>query len=80
VVIDMANTRLITAMNLKNFHQKIPQDIFYRISKSYIVNTNYIDSFDNHTVYIGENELPLGEVYRKEFFAAYSKGLLSPEP
>lgn len=79
VVIHLANTRLITAMNLKTFHQKIGQGNFFRISKSYIVNISYIESFDNHTIYVGENELPLGEVYRKEFFAAYTKGLLSPE-
>jgi DNA-binding LytR/AlgR family response regulator len=79
IVIYIAETRLITAMNLKTFHEKIPKDTFFRISKSYIVNTNFIESFDNHTIYIRETELPLGEVYRKEFFAKYSNGMILPD-
>jgi DNA-binding LytR/AlgR family response regulator len=79
VVIHLANQKLITAMNLKNFHQKIPQDVFLRVSKSYVVNKNFIDSFDHHTIYLGANELPIGEVYKKEFFSIYSGGSILPE-
>ncbi|EDM35954.1 two-component system response regulator [Pedobacter sp. BAL39] len=79
VVIHTVNLKLITAMNLKTFHQKIPQDVFIRISKSYVVNKRFIESFDHHTVYINGFELPLGDVYRKDFFSAYSEGLISPE-
>lgn len=71
VVIYAQNQKLFTAMNLKTIHQKIPADIFLRVSKSYLVNRNYIESFDNHTIYIGESEIPLGEVYKKEFFEKY---------
>lgn len=79
VVIHLAGQKLITAMNLKTFHQKIPQDVFLRVSKSYVVNKNYIESFDHHTIYIGGSEIPLGEVYKKEFFTIYSGGSISPE-
>ncbi|MBB6499858.1 LytR/AlgR family response regulator transcription factor [Pedobacter cryoconitis] len=79
VVIHLAGQKLITAMNLKTFHQKIPQDVFLRVSKSYVVNKNYIESFDYHTIYIGGSEIPLGEVYKKEFFTIYSGGSISPE-
>lgn len=79
VVIYTSNQKLITAMNLKTIHQKIPSNIFLRVSKSYVINTDYIDSFDNHTVYIGESEIPLGEVYKKKFFERYSGGSLNPE-
>lgn len=79
VVIHLAGQKLITAMNLKTFHQKIPQDIFLRVSKSYVVNKNYIESFYHHTIYLGTNELPIGEVYKKDFFTIYSGGSISPE-
>lgn len=79
VVIHTTHQKLITAMNLKTFHQKIPADSFLRVSKSYIVNKNFIESFDHHTIYLGENELPIGEVYKKEFFALYSGGTISPD-
>jgi DNA-binding LytR/AlgR family response regulator len=71
VIIYTQNQKLFTAMNLKTIHQKIPAGIFLRVSKSYVVNKDYIESFDNHTVYIGDSEIPLGEVYKKEFFEKY---------
>jgi len=79
VVIHTASQKLITAMNLKTIHQKIPQDLFLRVSKSYVVNKNFIESFDHHTIYLNGNELPLGEVYKKDFFSMYSHGLISPD-
>ncbi|MCQ9633987.1 hypothetical protein MP477_03355 [Chryseobacterium sp. WG23] len=48
-----------------------------RVSKSYVVNINYIDSFDNHTLYIDVSEIPIGEVYREEFFTKYAGGFLN---
>jgi len=79
VVIYTADKKLITAMNLKTFHQKLPQELFLRVSKSYIVNKNSIDAFDHHTIYMADQEIPLGEIYKQDFFKAYSKGLISPD-
>lgn len=72
VVIHTTTQKLITAMNLKTIHQKIISQSFMRVSKSYIVNFNYIQSFDNHTIYIDDSEIPLGEIFKSEFFAKYS--------
>lgn len=71
VVIHTQNQKLITAMNLKTIHQKIISSKFIRVSKSYVVNVDFIDSFDTHNLYIGESEIPLGEVYKSAFFTAY---------
>jgi DNA-binding LytR/AlgR family response regulator len=79
VVIYTESQKLITAMNLKNIHQKIPNDIFLRVSKSYVININFINSFDHHNIYLGENEIPLGEVYKKDFFRIYAGGSLNSE-
>jgi len=78
-VIYTADKKLITAMNLKTFHQKLPQELFLRVSKSYIINKNCIDAFDHHTIYMTDQEIPLGEIYRQDFFKAYSNGLISPD-
>ncbi|MEY8761844.1 LytR/AlgR family response regulator transcription factor [Chryseobacterium tongliaoense] len=79
VVIHTQNQKLITAMNLKTIHQKISSDSFLRVSKSYVVNIDYIDSFDSHNIYIGDSEVPLGEVYKSEFFAKYAGGFLNTD-
>jgi DNA-binding LytR/AlgR family response regulator len=79
VVIYTTGQKLITAMNLKTIHQKMPQKIFLRVSKSYVVNINYIESFDNHSIFISGYEISLGEVYKKDFFTVYSGGTLNLE-
>ncbi|MBH2004773.1 MAG: response regulator transcription factor [Sphingobacteriia bacterium] len=79
VVIYTGNQKLITAMNLKTIHQKMPQHLFLRVSKSYVININFIDSFDHHNIYLGETEIPLGDVYKKGFFKLYSGGAVNPE-
>jgi len=76
VVIYTCNNKLITAMNLKTIHQKLPANLFARTSKSYLVNLSYIDSFDNHTVYVDTFEIPIGEIYRESSFRQYTGGLL----
>ena len=36
----------------------------------------YIESFDTHTIYIGEHEIPIGEVYRNDFLTNILADLL----
>ena len=79
VVIHTQNQKLITAMNLKTIHQKISSDSFIRVSKSYVVNIDYIDSFDNHNIYIGDSVIPIGEVYKSDFFSKFAGGLLNTD-
>lgn len=79
VVIHTRHQKLITAMNLKTIHQKIVWETFLRVSKSYVVNIDFIDSFDNHNIYIDESEIPIGEVYRPDFFTKYTGGFLNSD-
>ncbi|UKB82129.1 LytTR family DNA-binding domain-containing protein [Chryseobacterium sp. MEBOG06] len=79
VVIHTRHQKLITAMNLKTIHQKIVWETFLRVSKSYVVNIDFIDSFDNHNIYIDESEIPIGEVYRSDFFTKYAGGFLNSD-
>lgn len=79
VVIYTATQKLITAMNLKTIHSRITANNFIRVSKSYVINMDYIDSFDSYTIYMGESEIPIGEVYKKDFFQRYTGDFLSSE-
>lgn len=75
VVLHTQYQKLITAMNLKTIHLKIPDSIFHRVGKSYVVNLNHIVSFDHHTIYLEEDEIPLGEVYKEAFFERFGVNL-----
>lgn len=68
VILHTENQKIITAMNIKTIQEKLPKKIFARVSKSYIVNSNRINSLDNNSIYIGESEIPIGNIYRESFF------------
>jgi DNA-binding LytR/AlgR family response regulator len=68
VVIHTDDQRYITAINMKNIYDKLPKSIFARVSKSYVVNIKHIDTFDNNDIQIGKHEIPIGGVYRNDFF------------
>ena len=46
----------------------LPENLFVRIHRSYVVSIEKMDSIDKHFVMIEETEIPIGEHYRKEFF------------
>jgi len=67
VIIHTNNQKIITHTNLKNAHQLLPSNNFLRVNRSYIVNKDRIDSFSNNDVYIGKNEISIGNFYRDSF-------------
>lgn len=71
VVVHTDSQKVITAMNIKTIHDQLPKSMFVRVSKSYIINAKQIDSVDNNTVYIGKNEIPIGNIYRNSFFTDF---------
>lgn len=71
VIIQLADTRIITKMNLKTIHELIPKNIFLRINKSYIVNIKQIDSFDNNDIFIKTFQIAIGNSYRDFFFEEF---------
>jgi DNA-binding LytR/AlgR family response regulator len=71
VVIKLANKKVITAMNIKTVAAQLPEKIFVRINKSFIVNLENIDAVDSFYVYIQEEEIPIGESFKTEFLSKY---------
>jgi two-component system, LytTR family, response regulator len=64
VVIHTKEKKLIASMNLKAISDQLPEKIFARISRSYIVNTHHIELFAN-------TELAIGNNFKDEFFKKY---------
>lgn len=69
VVVQTTSNRLMTHMNLSTISKSLPSDRFLRVSKSYIINLDRIDSFDNNDVYIADNIIPIGASYRQTFMS-----------
>jgi DNA-binding LytR/AlgR family response regulator len=71
VIIYTDDNKIITSMNIKTIAGQLPASIFARVSKSYIVNILRISSFDNELIYIGNNEIPLGQSFKDDFIKQY---------
>lgn len=64
VIIHLSDKRVVTRLTLKGIEEVLPSSKFIRVNKSYIVNRNKIDSFDNNDVFIGTTEISIGTSYR----------------
>ena len=71
VIYTSDNNKIITSMNVKTIGAQLPETIFARVSKSYIVNIIHITSFDNELVYVHNTEIPLGQSFKDEFIQQY---------
>ena len=71
VIYTSDNNKIITSMNVKTIGAQLPETIFARVSKSYIVNIMHITSFDNELVYVHNTEIPLGQSFKDEFIQQY---------
>jgi DNA-binding LytR/AlgR family response regulator len=56
---------LITRMSMKAIEEELPSSGFIRIHKSYIVSKDAITAVKKSSVFIGEHELPVGDLYRE---------------
>ena len=63
MIIHTFTERYITWINLKNIHSQLPESVFVRVNKSYVVNTQHITSYTHQFVYIGDTEIPIGRTY-----------------
>lgn len=67
VIIHTDGRKIMTAMNVKTIDNQLPNEIFVRINKSYIVNVNAINEIDNDFVIIDKSEIPIGRTYKDDF-------------
>ena len=74
VIIHVDGKKILTAMNVKTIFNQLPLRNFARVSKSYIVNTDHIISVDSNSVYIKDEEIPIGSNFKDEFFTHYVDG------
>ena len=76
VIIHTAQQKYMTAMNVGTIGRQLPAHQFARVSKSYIINIEYISSIDLDTIDLKGHEIPLGNTYKEDFINQYVKGNL----
>jgi two-component system, LytTR family, response regulator len=57
---------VITRMSFKAIEEKLPMNLFFRVHKSFMVNTPKIQSIRNGVIFINKHEIPLSDNMREE--------------
>lgn len=67
VHVQTKHERFTLSQNLSHFHKRTPLPNLTRIHRSYIVNMNHVDSFEDSFVYIRDHKLPISENFKVDF-------------
>lgn len=64
---------VLSLMSLKALEEQLPLDRFIRVHRSYIIQKSKITSINKNRIVINKQQIPIGETYRKQFFAAIER-------
>ncbi len=67
--------RIITRMTMTRIMETLPEDRFFRVHKSYIINLPMIEKLDQQFVYMNEIEIPISSAYRASLHEAVKQVL-----
>jgi DNA-binding LytR/AlgR family response regulator len=76
VKIVTAAKNYVTKSSMKNVEEKLPSDRFKRVHKSFIVQLDKVQAFENNHLVIGDHRIPLGNNNREEFLKFLEKNRL----
>jgi DNA-binding LytR/AlgR family response regulator len=57
------------SQNLSTFQRKVNLISLMRVHRSYLININRVESFDETYIYIGKQPIPLSKSYRSDFLS-----------
>lgn len=77
VIIKLKDERIVTLQTMKSLSSKLPEKLFRRIHRSYIINLDHIDAVYGNVVemQIGKEDkhIPIGKNYREELLELINK-------
>lgn len=65
ILLKTSKGNLLTHMTMKSLTGLLPADIFGRVHRSYLVNTNYIEVIDKGSLTVAGTVITIGENYRE---------------
>ena len=65
---------LIIRMSMKSIEEKLPPGKFFRIHKSYIIALSQITTIRRNSVFLGDLELPLSDLYKEDLMHKIGQG------
>ncbi len=72
-IYEQGGKKHLVRMTLKDFHDQLPKDKFFRTHRSYVVNLEHMDAINNQNVMIEGSQIPLGKIYRDDLLSQVKK-------
>ncbi len=70
----LTDRKIITRMSFIHLSKILPEKRFLRVSKSYIISKDKVDSFNNTSVFIQDYEILIGKSYQEDVL----KNIMNP--
>ncbi|HAV24977.1 MAG: DNA-binding LytR/AlgR family response regulator [Bacteroidia bacterium] len=67
VKIFLADKKIVTLQTMKNMEKKLPEDMFTRVHRSFIVNRKLVQSFSTSMCEVNDVKIPIGKNYKEVF-------------
>jgi DNA-binding LytR/AlgR family response regulator len=64
VKIFLADKKIVTLQTMKNMEKKLPEDMFTRVHRSFIVNRKLVQSFSTSMCEVNDVKIPIGKNYK----------------
>jgi DNA-binding LytR/AlgR family response regulator len=73
VKIFLPDKPIVTKQTITSLEDMLPEENFVRVHRSFVVSISKIESYTQHTVFIGKSEIPVGPLYRQVFLQKVGK-------
>lgn len=64
---------IVARLTIKNMLERLPSPQFLRVHRSFVVNMNKITGFKSKTIYIANDEIPVGNSFEEQFLEAFKQ-------
>ena len=68
VLLHLPHERIVTYQTLRELAETLPQPLFIRVHKSFIVNLYHVRLLDGNTLYVQDKLIPVSETYREALY------------
>ncbi|SHN28286.1 LytTR family DNA-binding domain-containing protein [Chitinophaga sp. CF418] len=65
------NRKILLRQSLKQVEEQLPEDMFCRVHRSYIISLEHVEKVCVDLIVMGNVEVPFGENYKKDFFRRF---------
>lgn len=65
ITVTTAEKKLSYIESLKNWSEKLPDNLFIQVHKSFIINTRFVSKLSGNEIYINNTRIPIGRTYKQ---------------